>query len=103
MIVSNYGFFATSFTPEMCQQYYLLAPAFKGLFSQYCQDSIDHFVVMQIMVSQVILGVRYVLLIFMYYGPYKVMHRYGIGHLISQKEIGALEFLYCCYTSSHLQ
>ncbi|KAJ8595615.1 hypothetical protein M405DRAFT_330883 [Rhizopogon salebrosus TDB-379] len=43
MIVSNYGFFATSFTPETCQQYYRLAPAFK---------------VMQIMVSQVILGVR---------------------------------------------
>lgn len=43
MIISNYGYFATSFTQQTCQHYYLAAPAFK---------------VMQSMISQVILGVR---------------------------------------------
>lgn len=43
MIVSNYGYFATGFTQQTCQHYYLAAPAFK---------------VMQSMISQVILGVR---------------------------------------------
>ncbi|KAF9226320.1 hypothetical protein BS17DRAFT_777052 [Gyrodon lividus] len=43
MIVSNYGVFATSFTQESCQRYYMVAPVFK---------------VVQTMISQVILGVR---------------------------------------------
>lgn len=43
MILSNYGYFATSFTQQTCQHYYLATPAFK---------------VMQSMISQVILGVR---------------------------------------------
>ncbi|OAX40516.1 hypothetical protein K503DRAFT_781355 [Rhizopogon vinicolor AM-OR11-026] len=43
MVISNYGFFSIGFTSETCQGYYLLAPSFK---------------VIQIMVSQVILGVR---------------------------------------------
>lgn len=43
MILSNYGYFATSFTQQTCQYYYLVTPAFK---------------VMQSMTSQVILGVR---------------------------------------------
>ncbi|KAG1859610.1 hypothetical protein DFJ58DRAFT_780513 [Suillus subalutaceus] len=43
MILSNYGYFATGFTQQTCQNYYLAAPAFK---------------VMQSMISQVILGVR---------------------------------------------
>lgn len=33
MVVSNYGFFATSFTDQTCKHFYLLAPAFKGLSS----------------------------------------------------------------------
>jgi hypothetical protein len=61
MLVSNYGNFATNFTQETCQHYYMMAPIFKGLSCQRftCQDSIDHTVVIQTMVSQVILGVRY--------------------------------------------
>ncbi|KAG1737426.1 hypothetical protein EDB19DRAFT_2025691 [Suillus lakei] len=43
MLVSNYGVFATNFTQETCQHYYVVAPIFK---------------VLQTMVSQVILGVR---------------------------------------------
>ncbi|KAG1838059.1 hypothetical protein C8R48DRAFT_743007 [Suillus tomentosus] len=43
MIISNYGYFATGFTQQTCQHYYLAAPALK---------------VMQSMISQVILGVR---------------------------------------------
>jgi hypothetical protein len=43
MLVSNYGNFATNFTQETCQHYYMMAPIFK---------------VIQTMVSQVILGVR---------------------------------------------
>ncbi|KAG2106091.1 hypothetical protein BD769DRAFT_1503685 [Suillus cothurnatus] len=43
MILSNYGYFASSFTQQTCQHYYLAAPVFK---------------VMQSMTSQVILGVR---------------------------------------------
>ncbi|OAX34227.1 hypothetical protein K503DRAFT_461662 [Rhizopogon vinicolor AM-OR11-026] len=43
MVVSNYGFFSTNFTEETCQHYYLVAPTFK---------------VVQMMISQVILGVR---------------------------------------------
>lgn len=43
MLVSNYGAFATSFTQETCQHYYIVAPTFK---------------VLQTMVSQVIIGVR---------------------------------------------
>jgi hypothetical protein len=43
LIISNYGVFATSFTAESCQHYYLLAPVFKNL---------------QTMISQAILGVR---------------------------------------------
>lgn len=43
MILSNYGYFATSFTQQTCSHYYLATPAFK---------------VMQSMVSQAILGVR---------------------------------------------
>ncbi|KAH7910356.1 hypothetical protein BJ138DRAFT_1153035 [Hygrophoropsis aurantiaca] len=41
--VSNYGVFATTFTPETCGEFFLVAPIFK---------------VLQTMVSQVILGVR---------------------------------------------
>ncbi|KAG1815253.1 uncharacterized protein BJ212DRAFT_267589 [Suillus subaureus] len=43
MIFSNYGYFATGFSQQTCQHYYLTTPAFK---------------VMQSMVSQFILGVR---------------------------------------------
>jgi hypothetical protein len=43
ILVSNYGFFATDFTQETCQRYFIVAPIFK---------------VLQTMVSQVILGVR---------------------------------------------
>jgi len=43
MVVSNYGVFSTSFTKETCQHYYLIAPTFK---------------VIQVMISQVIIGVR---------------------------------------------
>ncbi|KAH7882419.1 hypothetical protein F5I97DRAFT_363864 [Phlebopus sp. FC_14] len=43
MVVSNYGVFTTTFTAESCAHYYLIAPIFK---------------VVQVMVSQVILGVR---------------------------------------------
>ncbi|KAG1767320.1 hypothetical protein EV702DRAFT_756505 [Suillus placidus] len=43
MLVSNYGVFATNFTLETCQDFYIVAPIFK---------------VLQTMVSQVILGVR---------------------------------------------
>lgn len=43
MILSNYGYFATGFTQQTCQYYYLVAPALK---------------VLQSMISQVILGVR---------------------------------------------
>lgn len=43
MLVSNYGDFATSFTQETCQHYYIMAPIFK---------------VLQTMVSQAILGLR---------------------------------------------
>lgn len=43
MLVSNYGAFATSFTQETCQHYYIVAPTFK---------------VLQTMISQVIIGVR---------------------------------------------
>jgi hypothetical protein len=31
MLISNYGVLATSFTQESCQDYYMLAPIFKGL------------------------------------------------------------------------
>jgi hypothetical protein len=89
LILSNYGFFSTGFTPETCQHYYLVAPVFKGWSSSYLQpeDSIDYAAVLQIMVSQVILGVRYVLSVFVRYGLYKVMHH--VGHSTLQKEIGA--------------
>jgi len=43
IVVSNYGFFSTTFTRQTCQKYYLLAPIFKAI---------------QTMISQVILGVR---------------------------------------------
>ncbi|KAJ8584355.1 hypothetical protein M405DRAFT_826965 [Rhizopogon salebrosus TDB-379] len=43
MIISNYGYFATGFTDETCRNFFLLPPAFK---------------VVQIMISQVILGIR---------------------------------------------
>ncbi|KAG0693752.1 hypothetical protein DFH29DRAFT_376647 [Suillus ampliporus] len=43
IVLSNYGYFATSFTQQACQRYYLATPVFK---------------VMQTMISQVILGVR---------------------------------------------
>ncbi|KAF8842011.1 hypothetical protein BDN67DRAFT_966359 [Paxillus ammoniavirescens] len=43
MVVSNYGVFATSFTQELCQRYYLVSPTFK---------------VLQTMISHAILGVR---------------------------------------------
>ncbi|KAG2051793.1 hypothetical protein BDR06DRAFT_997969 [Suillus hirtellus] len=31
VVVSNYGFFSTTFTQQTCQKYYLLAPIFKGV------------------------------------------------------------------------
>ncbi|KAG1828720.1 hypothetical protein EV424DRAFT_1385045 [Suillus variegatus] len=31
IVISNYGFFSTAYTLQTCQQYYLVAPAFKGL------------------------------------------------------------------------
>ncbi|KAG1818835.1 hypothetical protein EV424DRAFT_1347531 [Suillus variegatus] len=31
IVVSNYGFFSTTFTRQTCQKYYLLAPIFKGV------------------------------------------------------------------------
>ncbi|KAG1755353.1 hypothetical protein EDB19DRAFT_399297 [Suillus lakei] len=43
MVVSNYGFFSTTYTQQMCQRYYIVPPIFKAT---------------QTMVSQVILGVR---------------------------------------------
>lgn len=43
MVISNYGYFATGFTQQTCQYYYLVTPSFK---------------VLQSMISQVILGVR---------------------------------------------
>ncbi|KAG1908425.1 uncharacterized protein F5891DRAFT_992949 [Suillus fuscotomentosus] len=43
IVISNYGFFSTTYTLQTCQQYYLVAPAFKA---------------MQTMISQAILGVR---------------------------------------------
>ncbi|KAG2151249.1 uncharacterized protein EDB93DRAFT_1103196 [Suillus bovinus] len=43
MALSNYGYFATGFTQQTCQYYYLATPAFK---------------VIQSMISQIILGVR---------------------------------------------
>ncbi|KAG2091832.1 uncharacterized protein F5147DRAFT_722960 [Suillus discolor] len=43
MLLSNYGYFATDITPEICRRYYILAPIFK---------------VLQTMVSQVIIGFR---------------------------------------------
>ncbi|KAG2141676.1 hypothetical protein BD769DRAFT_1427899 [Suillus cothurnatus] len=43
MIVSNYGYFSTSYTQQTCQRYYLVAPIFKAI---------------QTMISQVILGIR---------------------------------------------
>ncbi|OJA11115.1 hypothetical protein AZE42_10194, partial [Rhizopogon vesiculosus] len=62
MIVSNYGFFSTNFTEETCQHYYLVAPTFKGLshlmFTHEDPIDSDHAVVVQMMISQFILGVR---------------------------------------------
>ncbi|KAG1785751.1 uncharacterized protein HD556DRAFT_95771 [Suillus plorans] len=43
VVVSNYGYFSTNFTQQACQQYHLVPPIFK---------------VIQMMISQVILGVR---------------------------------------------
>ncbi|KAG2048122.1 hypothetical protein BDR06DRAFT_789712 [Suillus hirtellus] len=43
VVASNYGYFSTSFTQQACQQYYLVPPIFK---------------VIQMMIAQVILGVR---------------------------------------------
>ncbi|KAG2748392.1 hypothetical protein P692DRAFT_20953801 [Suillus brevipes Sb2] len=43
MIVSNYGYFSTTYTQQACQRYYLVAPIFKAI---------------QTMVSQAILGIR---------------------------------------------
>lgn len=43
IVVSNYGYFSTTYTLQMCQNYYLVAPAFKAI---------------QTMISQAILGVR---------------------------------------------
>ncbi|KAG1886412.1 uncharacterized protein F5891DRAFT_988896 [Suillus fuscotomentosus] len=31
IVVSNYGFFSTTFTQQTCQKYYLVAPIFKGV------------------------------------------------------------------------
>ncbi|KIK44963.1 hypothetical protein CY34DRAFT_586424 [Suillus luteus UH-Slu-Lm8-n1] len=43
MIVSNYGYFSTTYTQQACQRYYLVAPIFKAI---------------QTMISQAILGIR---------------------------------------------
>ncbi|KAG1789553.1 uncharacterized protein HD556DRAFT_1397531 [Suillus plorans] len=43
IVTSNYGFFSTAYTLQTCQQYYLVAPAFKAI---------------QTMISQAILGIR---------------------------------------------
>ncbi|KAG2040568.1 hypothetical protein BDR03DRAFT_949193 [Suillus americanus] len=43
IVISNYGFFSTAYTLQTCQNYYLVAPAFKAI---------------QTMVSQAILGIR---------------------------------------------
>ncbi|KAG2340467.1 hypothetical protein BDR05DRAFT_537188 [Suillus weaverae] len=43
IVLSNYGYFSTSYTIQTCQRYYLVAPVFK---------------VIQTMISQTILGVR---------------------------------------------
>ncbi|KAG1768695.1 hypothetical protein EDD22DRAFT_222601 [Suillus occidentalis] len=43
MIVSNYGYFSTTYTQQACQRYYLVAPIFKAI---------------QTMTSQAILGIR---------------------------------------------
>ncbi|KAG1806487.1 uncharacterized protein HD556DRAFT_315933 [Suillus plorans] len=43
MVVSNYGYFSTTYTQQTCQQYHLVAPIFKGI---------------QTMISQATLGVR---------------------------------------------
>ncbi|KAG1833585.1 hypothetical protein EV424DRAFT_947508 [Suillus variegatus] len=43
MVVSNYGYFSTTYTQQTCQQYYIVAPIFKAI---------------QTMISQVTLGIR---------------------------------------------
>ncbi|KAG1886496.1 hypothetical protein F4604DRAFT_1274306 [Suillus subluteus] len=43
IVISNYGFFSTAYTLPTCQNYYLVAPAFKAI---------------QTMISQAILGIR---------------------------------------------
>lgn len=43
MVISSVGFFYSNFTPELCQRFYILPPIFK---------------VIQLMVSQAILGIR---------------------------------------------
>jgi len=101
MVVSNYGFFATSFTDQTCQKFYLLAPAFKGLSSLMYQASIDHAAVMQIMVSQIILGVRYALSTF--YGRRTVYVVHHVGRSILQREKNVWEFFWWCYTPSRLR
>lgn len=35
IIVSNYGYFSTTYTQQACQRYYLVAPIFKGLSYRY--------------------------------------------------------------------
>ncbi|KAG2365213.1 hypothetical protein BDR07DRAFT_1399495 [Suillus spraguei] len=46
IVASNYGFFSTTFTHQARQKYHLVPPIFKAI---------------QTMISQVILGVRYML------------------------------------------
>lgn len=62
MVVSNCGVLATTFTVESCNHYYLLAPVFKGPSRlRICPTLSTHpLSVLQTMISQVILGVRYV-------------------------------------------
>jgi hypothetical protein len=61
MFTSNFGFFYHHFTPEACSYYCYVAPVFKGtspVVSEYSRLSDP--TVIQLMVSQAILGIRWV-------------------------------------------
>jgi len=75
LIISNVGFFSSSFTPQSCRHYYMAAPVLK---------------VSQTMVSQAILGVR----------TYNISRRrrwVGVGILCGFFVVSVLEFFFNLY------
>ena len=65
MFTSNFGFFHHHFTPKACSHYCYVTPVFKGTESSATMSGhsiLSDRPVIQLMVSQAILGVRWVII-----------------------------------------